>query len=356
VSSFLRANGWHATKSISGRSVRFVPPAALEAPDGFTLSLPADENSEEASAIVDRVWPTLGALYSVSSTDLLARVSNSVEIFTTRFQGRAYRSGTPPIAHFHTILDRVKGLLLKTAGFVFSSDPGVSELPKAARDYLSACRFLATERGSFVTKVAVPRTGVIVGDVDLFGLKTDAGEVTSTVEGLTSLLLDRVLRGEARVFQELGILEERSAIGLPAVKEYRRLLSVPDASSLEVSFSSASGVRSFESGSLDKLSANRLKSFEKAAKEVLASDRMLDIVGVVTEIKSRNAERNRNLIGITAEIDGRIERVTFRAGRDDFIYFLSFLKPHVRIRLRGTATRLRTQLRVNRLDALEPIP
>jgi hypothetical protein len=355
LTAFLHADGWVRVAGKTASTQVFEPPRALEAPDDYRLVLPSDENASDAHQVVQRVWTTISSLYGTSSYELLSRVNESIEILSVRLRGRVYEQGTPPLSHFYSILDRIRGVLLKTAGFVYTSDHSVVTLPRAAQAYLAACRYLATTRGSFVTKIAIPRQGFFEDAPDFFEQRADASEVAGSVEGLTGLLLNRVVRGDQAVFTEGGIMDARANIGLPALQEFRRLLTAPDATEVDVDFSSAKGTRHFESGALDKTTQSRLKAFEAAARKTLSGDRDLDVTGIVTEIRSRAIDRRNNWIGITATVDGHLERITLKVGRDDFAYFLTFLKPDVRIHLRASATRMRTQLRVRTLVELTPV-
>ncbi|MBK6845492.1 MAG: hypothetical protein IPG88_24890 [Gemmatimonadetes bacterium] len=91
------------------------------------------------------------------------------------------------------------------------------------------------------------------------------------------------------------------------------------------------------------------------AKSRLAADREIDVIGRIVELRSRRPDRRRNHVGVSAILDDREVFIAVKMSKQDHPYAVTAHNRNNRVRLRAAVRRMKTQLRVIRLDSFEEL-
>ncbi len=127
------------------------------------------------------------------------------------------------------------------------------------------------------------------------------------------------------------------------------------AESVNFSLTSAEGVKTVSTGRLTAQAFQRLDKYMLFAKSRLAADREIDVIGRIVELRSRRPDRRRNHVGVSAILDDREVFIAVKMSKQDYPYAVTAHNRNNRVRLRAAVRRMKTQLRVIRLDSFEEL-
>ena len=353
VQEFLTRKGWQPKPQV-GRMQAYVAPSDLGLPADYLLYVPRSESSVGGEESVGRIVDVIADLYATSSAQLRDQLSAQESILSIRLQGLDFARGSVPFVSFEAVIEKLKRALLHAASFVVSSTPTIDRVPDEATEYLARCRFLQTGRGSFVARVQLPDSSPLV-EASLFDAEVGSAEVGTTLLEALSFISSRVLNNDPAVNSDESFEDNVGVINIDLFKDISELFERSGASEIDFTLATPEREQRVSSGSLSTERLEKLSAFVKFARERLRADREIDINGRIVELRSRQQDRRRNHVVISAILDGEAVFIALQMSKNDYPYAVTAHKNNSLVRLRASVRKLKTQLRVIKLGSFEEL-
>jgi hypothetical protein len=331
--------------SATDRFFVFVPPDSERASD-FRLYIPRDPAAVDFSRSIENSVEAIASFYGAPTSSIEALLLPASEVLSVRLAGEGYTGGAAPFPQFERMLEHLKRAITRAAAFVITDDPITQDTPSAAKRYLDQCWFMQTARGSFVTRVALPTSPILLYQYSLFHRPSSGESVTNALRRVATLVGERVLRNDPTVFSSEGFGAVRDSVSVNVLEELSKLLHGAGAKDVDLSFNR----RGEEARvAMSNLTAPRLKlldDFIAFTREQVGASFVIDVEGHVFEVRRARRGRGSNFVGMEAPVEGRLQDVTFKVDRGSLHVFLEHIESGLPIRVRGLARRLRTQIRI----------
>jgi len=154
IREFLLGKWWSSQLENS-----FFPPQNLWFANWFSLYIP-ESLDKKSSAFEDIIW-LIASVYEIDKNNLIASVWQYTDILSIRISDADNQDGGISLDVFEYFIDKTKSILLKTARFVIDNKPKLEWSDIEAKKYLWWCRFLQTNKWSFITNISLPTNEII---------------------------------------------------------------------------------------------------------------------------------------------------------------------------------------------------
>lgn len=354
VISFLGRHNWTPRRETNGL-IFYYPPDNLGITGKFSLAVPI-EGRLGAIKVLEASAEMLAQLYGFAKAgDLLNRVSSTVDLaqpvrLSARFIDPSTSNDTLPLTSLAEYASNMCQGLYRGAKFKLGIETKENQL--LAQQFVDECRFLQTERGSFITSVEVP--AYLLKQSDLFGSEeiTSAQVCSSVFLGL-QFLSERILN-DVVSFESEEILDDTiSLFDVELLESITEVIVAPQIETIEFGLHATANTRKISTGKLTGQKKERLRDYCAFVKKLLRGENDLDIKGTIVELRSRDPEGSKNYIRLVADFHG--DRTFISAALSNAQYQLA-VEAHGKkrpVRLVGHGMRLKTQIRIVELINFE---
>lgn len=350
---FLERKGWRLS-GIEGTLETWQPPADLSFPLDYLLRVPSSDETDGGALASSRVAAILADIYELSYEDLAVQGGDSHAILSLRMKSPDFVTGSIPFRSFEGMVDKLRKTLLHTASFVVTQTPTVEAIPHEAQDYLTKCRFLQTAVGSYIARVQLPERNALI-EPTLFDEGVDSKVVTDALIDALTFVTARVFQNDRSLYTDEVMEEEASGINVDVFRDIGELLQKSGAESVDFTIASSTGIQTIPTGPLSAARFGHLETFIAFARERLAADREVDVTGRIVELRSRRPDRRRNHVGMAAILDDAEVFISLSMSKQDYSHAVMAHNRNRMVRLRAAVRRMKTQLRVIRLDSFEEL-
>lgn len=352
--AFLEEGGWTQARQARGL-IFFHPPESLGIQGKYSVAIPEIPSKQGMESILYATANSLTEIYGFSSLiELLNKSASLTDLsqpacLVTRFIDPATNQGTMPLSALVSFASNIESGLYRGAKFKLGSSSNENKM--IAKNFANECLFLQTAKGSFVAKVEIPH--IILKQADLFDTQALVStEVCSSLFSAIQFLNGKIL-GEVDPFDSPEVLEDAiSLFDLDLLDSLSKVLVDSGMSKIEFSLEIGRQLQTSTTGWLSNEKKLRLKEFVEFIRHELQDEDNLDISGAIVELRSRDPDSNKNYIRVVSSFQG--ERTFFSAtlSNDQYKLAVDAHKNKTQIRIKGNGTRLKTQVRINRVTEL----
>jgi hypothetical protein len=366
VKRFLSARGWVSTQK-SRDFETFTPPEKLGLPASFKFSLPIEQRSNDDAIVVGKAIQSIAELYGISPSEIAVLVTmnrkefpqahlGGISVLSTRLVGLGTSDGSISLKIFDQFINETKRLLLDSAAFAVTNSPKLEVRPVEAENFLDACRFLQTARGSFVASFEVPDFIVQQHgfDRDEVTSKTIAKKLFTVLKFVT----DKVLTGNQSIFSEEFLIEQPDVISYEMLRDIALLIKKSDSEEIEFALKSLEEVLTTSTGPITDIKLRDMDRFVDFVRENTSVEFPVDASGHIVELRSSNPGQDRNYVLVRRSHDHTHDLAMYLTSaqyRDAATAHTSNRFIHVT----GMATQLRTKSRMTKVTefrVVQPAP
>jgi len=346
---FLLSRGWHVSRSRE-KFERYSPPASLNVGNQFYITLPTGSvTAGTQDRYFNEVSTILAQLYGWSPDNLERAVEPSSTVFSIRFSGDDDTArGTIPLVDFEAFLSRLKDLIRDIADFATSNLPFTGEALEVADSFVRECQFLQTERGSFVSRIELP-TSVTLRPGDMLQSAISGKDAADRLADVLTFVSDRVLKGDETIYDDETFVNSSEVLNVNVLEDVETLVEHIGDRAVTFHFARPDMEKQVATGRVSAPELARLSDYVRFVREKLSQTVPIDLVGAVVQLRSRDPEGNRNLVTVQAADRAFLPLVV---ALDSARYQIA-VDAHVHkrpVRIRGNAVKLKTQLKMLRLD------
>lgn len=349
---FLLSRDWRLESG--DRFDRYIPPSGLGLDSEFFLTVPRTTEAPDVQKLLSRIADTVADLYSVSEDQIRPVLADADTVLAIRLEDEQTASGSIPFTRFEGMMEKLGKVLLDAAAFVVNDDPVIDKIPPEAQVYLGLCNFLQTEAGSFVAKVQLPSHQVLRGR-SLFEDQLPAAAVTERLESVLSFVLGPVFHGSSEIFSEKHLRENMELVNVDLLGDIKDFLVRASSKAVSFSFLSTKKTTFVSSGVLTSGKTDNLSNYISFVRSSVADNFVVNVEGRIVELRSRNPQSNRNYIVVQGIVDGQINFVAVTLNNDLYAVAIQAHRSNRRVKLRGLARRMKTQIKITDLEFFMPV-
>jgi hypothetical protein len=355
--AFLLGADWLPTKETSSLSF-YAPPESLGIKGRFTVALPTQPGARGTDVLVNEAIAVLQELYGFRFSELLAQVANKSEILgsaqlSVRFVGNTTNDGGIPLKSLKGFVEHLlKGLYHSAKLRLDGSSDGPAN--PSAEEMANDARFLQTEAGSFIAKIEVPFS--VLQQQDLFGrVEITSHDVCSHLLSGLSFINERILQGDVDFQSDEVITESINLFDPGLLEDYEKIVTTPRVEVIELEMLIGSQRRSSSTGFITEERINRLREFADFFKRHFTAEDEIEILGTVVELRSRDPAGDRNYARVVADFYGDRTYFGVPLTNEQYQVAVDAHRSKRLVKVRGNGTRLRTQVRINRVTLFEAV-
>jgi hypothetical protein len=354
VVAFLEQQAWVPRRETNGL-IFYYPPDNLGIKGKFSLAVPIEGRSGAIKAL-EASADMLAQLYGFARVgDLLSRMTSTVELaqpvrLSARFIDLSTSNDTLPLASLAGYATNMCQGLYRGAKFKLGIESKENQL--LAQQFVNECKFLQTERGSFITSVEVP--AYLLKQSDLFG-----GEELTSAQVCSSIFLglqfisQRILNDDLPFDSEEILGDTISLFDVELLESISEVVISPEIETIEFGLQAGGSARKISTGKLTGSKKERLRDYCAFVKKLMRGESDMDVKGTIVELRSRDPEGNKNYIRVVADFYGDRTFISAALSNEQYQLAVEAHRKKQFVRLVGHGMRLKTQIRMTELKDFE---
>ncbi|MGE5344131.1 MAG: hypothetical protein ACM3SY_21910 [Candidatus Omnitrophota bacterium] len=303
IIKFLESRGW--LKIIENQQfTELKAPEELGFLEEYTLRIPVYSNDSEHDRYTGILMDIISDLYEIKRDDLEVILREEQSIFSVHLSDEETQEGTIPLIKFQEMITQIKDILLKTASFAISQVYRIRNIPGEAYKYVNLCRFLQTQRGSFITKIQLP-SECIIKPKDLFSEELRSKDITYKLSNVLTFINKEIFSKENIRFDEKFFQENHENINLDILEDINKLYEeVKNVDFKFIGIDQSTEINTREVSGVKKKNLSELIEFviESTEKEI---EKETIITGKIIALKSKNPDGSKNDIRLSGLLDNK---------------------------------------------------
>lgn len=353
IRNFLMESGW-VRHGESSTLDFFYPPEDLGIKGKYSIALPKDPGRQGVGGLLSRAVNALTDIYGFQFTSLYDQIASRPGIdgsalFSFRFVDDETSQGTIPLDGLSAFLDYVRKSIYRAVKFKID---GSSDAPAndAAEGLTRNTKFLQTAQGSFVTRIEVPF--VWLKQADLFGAAPiSSHEVCSHILSSLQFINGRVLDDQVSNDSDVLLAESLSLFDPGLLEAYAKMLLEPAVDQIDIAMQIGSQTRTSTTGHLSHGKITMLGDFVRFFRDNFYDEDKIDVIGRIVELRSRDPSGDSNHVRLIADFHGDQAYFSLLLNYDQYQVAVDAHRNNLAVRVSGVGTRLKTQVRVNKVES-----
>lgn len=343
IISFLTARGWSLIDE-NEKFLKYLPPSSFEFEEGYKLSIPKDSTAVDIGDYLNNISRILSELYQINFEDIKILFSDNNTIFALKIEDDEIDEGKILLPKFEILIEKLKKILLDTASFVVIKRPLLEHTPEEATRYLNQCKFLQTEKGSFIAKVELPQNKVL-READLIPeSEILSDEVNKKLMNVIRFVSEEVITESN--FDTDYLIQNEDKINYQVLKQIQEFYLNTEIENIKYSFINNTYEESFKVVDFNSEKKDNLNNFIIAVKNKLFNEFEIDVKAVIYELKSKDPDRNNNLIKLSAIVRDVVSMISLTLDNEFYKIAVDAHKNKRYVRLRAKVKEEMTQYRV----------
>jgi len=301
IKSFLLNRNWTEVEYDEKRYIEMVPPSDLGF-DDYSLRLFQDYSKTDYSAYNKKLIEIISQIYDIKFDDLYNSLLKQGEVLSIRITDDFVSDGSIDFNSFGDFYKGLKDLLFDVASFTLEDKPVIIDSPAEAELYLSECKFLQTQQGSFITRVLLP-SNIPLRPNSLFQDGISSSQVNKKLVEILKFSKANIFNSEvsADVYDQEFFRKNKGNINLNVVKSLKYIYSSSSIKNTEFNILSTKGeesiidIKNVTNRNLDNLDL-LIKKIESISNESTVPIKLNS--AFVTSLKIKGLDYEKNTIQI----------------------------------------------------------
>lgn len=355
IRQFLVDAGW-SVRNQSSKLTFYSPPPSLRIKGEYSIALPNAEAGLGVDAFMVQAIDALEDLYGFRFQKLKEKLASKPEAdgpaqFNVRFVDKMTSDGGMPLPSIKTFIEQMQKGLYEAVKFKLDgSSHGPSNL--VAANFTNECRFLQTQKGSFVARIEVPFGWLSQGDL-FQPVPVSTHEVCSAVHSAIQFITDKILKSDEPFDSDIAISEAVTLFDPELLETLSKMLVSTDMDCIEVAMEIGSQRRFSATGIINDDRRNRLFNYVDFIKRHFYGDDAIDVAGLIIELRSRDPASDANHVRVVADYFGDKTYVSATLSNEQYAIAVEAHRNKWNVRVRGSGIRLKTQIKITKVDGFE---
>lgn len=301
IIQFLESKGW-VTVGVDTRFYVLRAPANLGLPEDYFLHVPRNDEVAGFTRYYGNLLSVFSDFYDMKKEDLDSLIGQSETILRVRLQDEETSQGKINFVRFEGFIERLKAIITDTASFVIDKDLNSIRVPAEAQKYINKCHFLQTEKGSYVTKIQLPREETIK-DATLFAPAIIAEEINEKLIEVLDYVNKEIFQGDIEQVSDDYIVENSDKLNVKLLRDIEALYDKSDIKNINFSLQTVNETKTVISENITKAQIYRLNTFIETVASRTFEEKVVTVRGKIELLKSRDPDGGRNSITMQGTAD-----------------------------------------------------
>lgn len=296
------SKGWIEIRQV-GSNAFFSPPPELGMPENYLIQVPLNDETKGFRRYYDNLLQLFSDLYGMKRDDLNELIGESETILRVRIHDEDTVDGKINFSRFEGFIEKLKAIITDTASFVIDKDLNSIKVPAEAHRYLNKCHFLQTEKGSYITKIQLPKSETIKAGT-LFTPPIKAGEINEKIIEVLDYVNTQIFSGNANaVVNDDYLIENSDKLNLKLLKDIGEFYDKSEIKNIDFSLHTFNETKMVSSENVTKAQIHRLTEFIETVTNRSFEERGVTVRGKIDVLKSRDPDGGRNTITMQGLLD-----------------------------------------------------
>jgi len=292
IRSFLEHRGWKLVRNGSS-IVEYKPPKGLGISEGYLFQVPVNEHKKGFDDFVKRLINILVNIYEDEFTedDLMIIFSSDNSILSFRISDNDTQHGSIKLSRVRTNIDGIYKVLQQIVTFISTGKPIFGSAKKEVGSYLDSCRYLQTQKGSFITKFELPLIPVNILEPSI---------VADKLFYILDFIVEEAINKDILEIDNNYIEEHKDCINVELFIAIHNVFKMVKFSNASLALLNQTQTKKFDMQQINK-KINHFGEFTKRVKDLLLEDVPLEAIGFVYNLHSNDPKASGE-VSIQAEI------------------------------------------------------
>lgn len=292
IKRFLENHSWQM-ESMGNNFINYTPPIELDLPSDYTLQVPINESKKGVQEFCKRLVNIISDIYynEYTEDDFNIIFSSPHSIFFFRIIDKDTQQGNIKLVRHNFTVDGIYKILQNTVTFISTHAQIFGNAKVEVDKYLESCRYLQTQKGSFITKIELPAI-----NVNIFENKPIGNKLFDVLE----FIAKEVITKDINEIDSDYVSYHRDMINVELFLSIYNIFRNVKISNATFTLFNQENTRKFDAGRINK-NLSHFYKYIKKVKGVLLNDVPLEVNGYVYNLNS-NTPKEAGLITMRAEI------------------------------------------------------
>ena len=294
---FLCSRGWRSAET-KGIYQFYAPPKELELPQEYRLEVPKDEQVKGFNYYIDSVVDVIVDLYDhqVLREDLEVMLTTDNSILSFQIIDYDTKTGTIEFPRLVKSYSACLRVLRDTVSFVSTGLQIFAQAKDETEQFLSLCRGLQTQKGSYVTRIELPNY-----HMSFLFQEIDTKEIINKTIGAIDFFDKEVLTTNLNKIDREYVLSNSLFLNIELLTSIKNLLKMANIRKANIRLLNNDIDRNIKFDRINNAKIIHSEQYIKLAKEILLKEEPTEVIGKVVRLYSQAPQSsNKNKIELEA--------------------------------------------------------
>ncbi len=347
IQKYLETKGWNKV-SENHKFIEMKPPPVMCFREDYTLRIPLDQEAVDFERFLNMILDIIADIYEIKKDDLKI-ILEEQSVFSIRVADEDTQTGTISLVKFDDLLIKIKEILLNVASFVIKPELRIEKIADEAQKYLNLCKFVQTEKGSFVAKIQLP-SEELIRTKSLFETEIKSQEITNKLAEILDFINKDVFLNESNTFDEDFIQKNKGKICLSLFEDIELLYKKTNAKNVDFSFLNMNQSAEINTKEITGDKRHKLTEFIEFAASQTDAEIEINVWGTIIALKSKNPDSTKNHITLTGLWENLPIAAEANLSSEDYKTAIDAHKYKDSIFIKGLARKNKNKFRFIRVD------
>lgn len=343
IISFLINRTWQVSEETEA-FISLRPPMEFHLNDDFRLHIPRQINKIDSERFIGNILEIVADFYDLTLDDLNVVLKNENTVLKVRVYDDQTEQGKMPLTRFEELVEKIRFILSDTASFVIDRSVTSTRVPEEVSRYLNLCKFMQTEKGSFVAKIQLP-SKELIKDSELFDRQEIySEEINNKLSEVLTFVNQNIFEGDPQVSEDY-LIENETKINIKLLKDIESFFDKAKLKNIDFSFHSISNSETIVNQNITALKLHKLNQFVEQIESHSFEVGDFSFTGHIIALKSKNPDGLKNSVTFTGIHDNMPMVATANLDSEYYKDAIEAHKLKQNITVTGLAKRTKTRAR-----------
>jgi hypothetical protein len=324
----------------------YYPSKSFKFSGAYKVSLPKNENAFDIDKYLYNIISILSELYNIPKDDLSYIFLNNVTIMSFGIIDENTKEGLISFNRFRLFADKLKQLLLDTASFVINKNNINYRTPEEANDYLKLCKFMPSQKGSYIAKIQLPAVNKLIEKNIIEQSDIIADDVNIRLFDILDFVNNNIFINDRMQNIEQLLSVNKEILNYNVLKDIEEMYEQTSLSNVNISFLAVNYSKKIYNHDINDIKKTNLSTIVKEIQMQLEDSIDVVVRGKIIQLHSEDPSGDKNVIHVHGVFDFNLVTVIVKLDNDKYIKAIEAHKSGNSVTISGLAKRSRQQLRM----------
>ena len=322
--------------------VYYTPPESLGLPASYYLEVPSNENIKGFQFYIENLIPTLSEIYysEISVDDFKILFSSNNTIFSLKIADSDTIQGSIEFPRLVKGYSACLKVFRDAASFIATGLQIFSNSSIESQEFISHCRGLQSEHGSYVARVELPSDSMHFMFDDI-----DGEEVINNIISSFDFYVNEASMVNLNTIDRNYVLGHSEVLNVEVMSSVKSLFKNSALINAEVEVLNNSALKRVIVKRFNQSRIRHSEEFIKKVKDILLQEEETEVIGKVVRLYSQSPQSSRsNKVDLEAVLGNERKKVTTVLKPEDYLIAIKAHQEEYNVTIKGMAVQRRDYL------------